>query len=662
MLNNIEEVKALLKKVEQEIREREPKKQNFKVLRSLHLLRFLRNRLERIVTLLAIKKYDLVFIGQVGVGKTTTICHLLNLIHQVEKKKENKTRKITEELLSTGSGKTTICEVIIKSASTTSLEIEPYPTEEIEQFLEEFCNFIWQKLYPGKSTITDVPPAELVRAIRNMIDLREVHTKNADGKTTSTDKALEFASSFSSKQYENFKAAVVSRAGLDSRNRYKLEYTPEEKSSEEQEKQWLKKEFSNFNLVKRPDFSIPKRIQINVRTGISDLSQFPYFNSIIDTRGMDVVKDRKDLEAYIRNNDQALCIFTDIFPSAPTSVSDLIGRYLTQESKDIDTKLALLVLPRKGEPEAMVGPDGPVDDREEGIARRKSDVEATLQGQKIKFIGTNILFHDPLFCYLSDGRIDPDFTPEDIDSERQAFFSQIEGIILARRQRLLEESSNLKSVFFKVISSDELDEESERIIADLKKTIGQCGQLSQINRSALSRFVKLLRSYHVMIFRAINNRFGTYDMRDIDIYFESKGIAETLCRENLGSLKSKIDGAILYVKKHASEMSGLQPIMDILQEQVNQYYEEITISLGNSVSRDLKVHKLAPQEYSNPFWEASQSRWGQGPGYRDDVLDMYLENTDGIDAFFEQEIKQLWEEDFMQKILAFFGDSDENSG
>lgn len=222
MFTNVGQVIALLKEVDQEIQRRLPIKQNVKVLRSLAVLRFIRNRLDRIVTLLMIEKYNLVFIGQVGVGKTTTICHLLNLTHQVERRN----RKITEELLSTGSGKTTICEVIIKSNPTTSIEIQPYSIEEIKQFLEEFCHFIWHKAYPEENTVIDVPPAELVRAIRNMIALNELHSRDSEGRTISTDTALELANSFTPRQYEDFKLAVTSRANLDSRHEKRLEYTP----------------------------------------------------------------------------------------------------------------------------------------------------------------------------------------------------------------------------------------------------------------------------------------------------------------------------------------------------------------------------------------------------------------------------------------------------
>ncbi len=79
-----------------------------------------RLRLTKIKELFAIEKYNIVFIGTIGIGKTTAICHLFNLIGEFEKEIEiNKTKKnikVIEPLLSTGSGRTTISEVITKSS------------------------------------------------------------------------------------------------------------------------------------------------------------------------------------------------------------------------------------------------------------------------------------------------------------------------------------------------------------------------------------------------------------------------------------------------------------------------------------------------------------------------------------------------------------------
>jgi len=74
-------------------------------------------RLVKIEEIFQIEKHNIVFIGTIGVGKTTAICHLFNLIGDFEKEdnttKIKKTIKYVDSLLSTGSGRTTISEVIL---------------------------------------------------------------------------------------------------------------------------------------------------------------------------------------------------------------------------------------------------------------------------------------------------------------------------------------------------------------------------------------------------------------------------------------------------------------------------------------------------------------------------------------------------------------------
>jgi signal recognition particle GTPase len=56
------------------------------------------NRLKEIADILSIEKYKLVFIGTVGEGKTTAICHLFNLLGNftISKNIAGKTRSVTE--------------------------------------------------------------------------------------------------------------------------------------------------------------------------------------------------------------------------------------------------------------------------------------------------------------------------------------------------------------------------------------------------------------------------------------------------------------------------------------------------------------------------------------------------------------------------------------
>ena len=72
------------------------------------------------------KNHRLAFIGNVGAGKTTAICHLLDLLDE------------KEPILSTGSGRTTLCEVEILNGDQLKIEFTPYSESEVLSYLQDF--------------------------------------------------------------------------------------------------------------------------------------------------------------------------------------------------------------------------------------------------------------------------------------------------------------------------------------------------------------------------------------------------------------------------------------------------------------------------------------------------------------------------------------------
>ena len=147
-LNNDQEV---LKKIEQACDEistyiASKSNRNVRTLSIIAALRTIRERLLRIQDLIKIEKYNLAFIGKIGVGKTTAICHLFNLILNQKKiiKEDDENREIqsVKEILSTASGRTTICEVVIRANNQISLEIDPYSEEEVQESIKVFCALV----------------------------------------------------------------------------------------------------------------------------------------------------------------------------------------------------------------------------------------------------------------------------------------------------------------------------------------------------------------------------------------------------------------------------------------------------------------------------------------------------------------------------------------
>lgn len=646
-----EQIKSEIKALELKIKGQKGVLFLIKTRCSINSLKSIAARLDRIEKILQIPSYDLVFIGKIGVGKTTAICHLFNLIREEEKTVGKTGRKIKKisELLSTGAGRTTICEVVIKPSQSVKsfLEIEPYSDEEVKEFIKEVCTYFWNKEHDPDSDTFDLPPAELLRAIRNITDLRDSQVGG-----NRVDRAVELAQTCSN--LDIFIEVVLERAALSNRKQTRLEASREFKTIEDENK-WLRDNFASFNLGKVDGFSLPRRINVCVSDKIIDFNKYPKFKSIIDTRGMDDVRDRKDLSDYIRGRDDSICLFAEQFVAAPSNISELLKRYLTQESKDIDIKLALLVLPRKGEPENVLGLDGKVEDREEGIEVRRNQIYDAFAKDKIKFISQNILFYDALQFYDDEYTLKSHHEKDDVINERSHVLDAINELISRRENTLLREVGTYEKIFENIKIGGVLSPQEEKLIDDLKKKI-DTHRLSKFFSAFETRYKDYLRSYNVMVFRAINNRYGRYDLRGIDIYFNASRVSEELLRDRLIESKAQIIGAIEIVEKHASNTSGLKPVMHILKEQVDEYFEKTVIEISQEVYECIK-DKLAPQNYSNEFWEYAQNRWGKGPGYRNDVLGQYGNQIDGVDDWLSERVQELWEQNFMDKILEFFGES-----
>jgi len=121
-------------------------------------------------------KYKFVFIGQKGVGKTTTILELFGLSKTINGKRE--------DLLTTASGGTTTCEVeLFKSEGpNTYFEIDPIDDKLFNQYIDDFCMmYESEEMDDELNALPEVYlPTEISRSLRNMIGLgkkaiRELH-------------------------------------------------------------------------------------------------------------------------------------------------------------------------------------------------------------------------------------------------------------------------------------------------------------------------------------------------------------------------------------------------------------------------------------------------------------------------------------------------------
>ena len=613
-------------------------------------------RLENIENILLIKKYDLAFIGQVGVGKTTAICHLFDLVMEAKKKKKIKKKEkeltVVEELMATGSGFTTLCEVVVIPDTSTFIEINPYQSEEVEKILEDFGLSIWLKAYPemakDQPDVGSLPP-ELVRAVRNMVDLPAKESKE-------NDPAIKLARDFGKDAFSDFIAKLKENANISGRDMIKIAPDVEKILH----KSWIKNIFSQLNLVKLPTFSIPHKIYIHIELSMISIDS-NRIGSIIDTKGVDSGQfNREDLDRYIRDSDNTLCFLAESFLSAPSNVTDIIERHLTKESKDLSTKMILFVMPRENQPENVVGASGPVGERKEGIALRRNQIEEIFTGKGIEFVPSNIVMYDPLECYEpvgTDHQLGQFFDQEDIDTERIQVLCEIEQIIDYRERVLWKEVEEKENIFLEIQEGHGLDPQEEQLVRDAKPEINQYSQLDFVNAD---RFFEEYRrpwtdTRHVMTLRATNNRYGEYPPRDIDICYDARPVVEKLVRQVASRRKEKILVVIQSIKDQVSETSELQRLMPLLEERIDRAFEGFVRSAGRTMEKHLMTDVFYPQNENNPFWQEVQDRYGRGPGYREDVLAMYEDEIGDYENFLHATVEKLWQEMVIDKVLDFLG-------
>ncbi|MDI4647876.1 hypothetical protein [Cohnella hashimotonis] len=588
---------------------------------------------------LSVEKFNLVFIGQKGVGKTTAISNLFNLLVernvQAKISGKGKNKKIIEELLETGAGGTTICDVILNQSlsEVTQIAIEPYSSNDALNEIETFCNIVWKKRMSEyehfEDTRTFYLASEVERAIRNMTELVVVKE---------VDKAIQRAKDYV--EFEDFKNEVVRLASIDNRITTKFIY---ENSHEaiESEAEWIKSTFKDINLVKFPDILIPRKVTISLSKNILDFDSLPRIQSIIDTRGLDSQSsfDRKDLEQYIREGIENLCIITDSFPPSPSEpVFNLFKRYLYDESlKDLSAKMILLILHKKDEAANVLSYNDKVENEEEGIIVRKREIENKFLSEKIPVITENIMFFNSMFgiedkkIKVSEDEIEEYESIEaaklakinEINENRKSILNLLGELIEKREQGWLNELEILIQEFKSIKFNFENDIYAEEHLNRIKEEIFALKNANGDYKALFSNvYLKKLGSIHPSTLAAINRSYGIFSSHDI--YYLGSVTIEEIYKEQFKKMKDQIISKIDTIRQFHNMTIKTKTFFNRLYDKVNKEFDNSMRELNESIYRLLNIQIFATDESENIlFWKNAKTRWGQGTGYKEDIQSMY---------------------------------------
>lgn len=607
-------------------------------------------RLKELARILEIDKYKLVFIGEMGAGKTTAICHLFDLIGTFQAAHPKNPAKIvskTQELLATAAGGTTICEVIIKPAATTSLSIEPYTEMELIQLIEIFAESIHNQVHSKKRTQVaekgvNIISTELNRALRNVLNFNRI------------DNELEtLAGSYET--LSSFQTALVDRANSSDRTQTTLHYETGD------ERQWIKETFGILNVVANPNVSIPKKIFLNLSHHVLNHAYFDQFIEIVDTKGLDSNKLRADIDTYIASND-TICIFATRFLNAPdTSILEIMKQYSRFTSKNFHHKFITCVVPYAGEPEKVLLSNAKqAEDWEQGILVKKKAIQDTFGQHEVSFCAHNILFYNAL-RYYHNGKLDPDYSEAEVNSDRNQMIREIKAAIAYRKQQIEMEAQHLLNALKVAKQEYKLSSHETTLLKQLKNKIDTFSNLNFTNQTEFSlNFVKHYRNqYHHNTQHAINRQYGIYEPRGIDLYHNAKQLAMQLVQTHTVSSKNELKKVIKDLVNQFSP--DFKPIVEELLTQFDGTFDKFVIKVGEEMYHQIASIYFFPRDAHSPFWNTLVARRGMGRGYTNDICEKLAQQLKGksqkndISYIIGQIVTQYWKSLVIDTALGFFG-------
>lgn len=528
--------------------------------------------------------HGIAFVGDIGVGKTTALSFVTNLI-TTNKSGEQKS------VFPTGSGRTTVCEVAIKIAPTFGIAVDSLAEEEIRRLVSDLV----VGLKTGKTGL----PSELGRVIRNMAGLPQVmrRSKTISEKPKTVDPLKEMVNA--NEDSNQVIADVISRMTLDSRTEAQMILS----ESAEDSITWLASNIAKINYGQHPNFSVPQRI--TVLLPLKALRETLYLLSVIDTKGVEGTTQRPDLKAQVDDPRTVIVLCTN-FADAPGGTPISMMREVVDSGSDaLDAeRICLLVLPRDQEALKIVDDSGSnPSDVDQGYAIREMQIEQQLASEGLPAVPIN---------FFNVG-IDK---PEDIWAWLISIIRQVRLNKVSRVERLIGAADDL------VTNSDiAKTRQARRTINETMNGVAERFQgLPQMIRPAHLNLVAEAKKAHQSSIAASINRRGDWGNFQVN-HILGVGVkidANLRTRENFIRIDEQIEG----LKEKYAHLLDINQFLLSLQDDLAEWKQGF-LSRAALVGRISFARHL---EGADELWSDCDKRYGEGSGYRIDVSDLFLKH------------------------------------
>lgn len=553
------------------------------------------------------RAHSIVFVGGVGVGKSSLIGVVANLLVGPAPK-DRKSLK-DNSVLAIGSGRTTVCEVHIRAANSNDkkglgLTVDPFSFEEMKKEVETFAEDEWRRrqseALPIGEDDCDPIPQEIQRVIREMTgcaEYRETYEENRIKRSRIVRPLDEVVSRY--KTHDELARYLVERANLSERTT--TEWWWDSLTIENLRK--LKIQFGTVNMGNNPNAMLPHSITVVVPDSLPG-SRAELDLMLFDSRGLDgAVETRGDLQKYLQN-ERTVIVLCIPFNDAPGDTMRNLLRFMDGDAqlRQAIPRIVLLLLD-KGDSDQVNGSEG---DREYGQTLKIEECFTALEGMTLHKIDAKQVF---AFDVLQDNRLN--------------LVATIDDHLLRLRQRVQDQLSQLVKgarVFLDNVFSDQnrLDT-CNRVDQHLREAMQAYLPFDAPLSDPLAGLYNAIRgSRYASVVYATCRRRGTY--HNLDLYIAVKAEARraaTAWLENLfGAVYEKLDSL--------EEESALCRVLDHISLRKRQY-QKAQIDVNDSYATKVyeEVEKLLIPD--DPVWSSCLREWGVGRGFKDRVLDHLTE-------------------------------------
>lgn len=589
---------------------------------------FLWERLNEAASFLSQLDHRIIYIGEIGVGKTTAACRQAGLLIEL-----NGPLDLRGMMLDTGGGRTTLCDVLVQSGTKYSLAVEPLPDDEVYRLAGELCRAIFEKAFPKPDTKTQVefqPPEEITRALRNMAGM----TRPARSRDIDADPLIAMARA--SRNLETFQNEFASKLTLWRRDRQDIEF---DGADELAARQWMRSTFVEINNGRHPEFSLPSKIVVTVPF---QLLESPYNVTVIDTRGIDGSAIRPDLIAHLADP-RAICLLCCKWGSAPDpSLQSLVTHIIETDINPLLSKrLTVLALARAGDAISMRFDSGDnVETVAEGYDLKRSHIEDALVRSQLPILSS--------FAFDA---------AQDDAGQLSAFISQQ---ISTLRNAYIDSARETENAIKEIVENAEKLRAKNILAIVGNQLLAFASEHSSLDGEPVRIYPRLLsaiRGAHPRTLWASTRRKGKY--WNFDFYQHLGDGAATLTRRRatkaLKALRQIFEIALAN-NEFASAHSFIKQIADF-----SLSWEK---DLLEAARHHAEVTYAAELTDETELWTRTAGYYGSGINYRDTVADDFEEwfaLHEALEAKLEVNLDLAWREAIIEPLIKVAGVGENHS-